>query len=1022
MKLVDGNSADQSQNKLQRRYDKGLLPAEKKPYLTELKNSFGPFIATESGRLILDVSSQIATLALGFSAKPLFGTVHHLESWTNRCDTNNIRNLRIEFRKFLQRKLGWTELNLFLCNSGSESNEIALGECYRTRKNPKAKKVLAFEGSFHGRLLLALASTWNPAKRVQYEWPDFTSSFVQYPEMKGDLETDPGIPEHWIDLFASATRSDFLEKLEQLKVEDGIHKGLFETEKSVLIEIRNQLISGNIFAILMEPIQCEGGDRYSSKRFHNALANMARDFQVPLIYDEVQTGFGLGGDFFWYQLFDLQDPAGEEIYPDYVVCAKKSQVGMVLSHTKIPFDESYGVHSFIRGCLQGWMVDQLQEHIFALEDVVRVHLNAVIEEFKEHLHSPRARGLSFSFDFKDKEALGRFIACRFEHGMLYYPAGSHTARFRLNTSFNDSLLKLLFQQLTAALKQAFGIEFDRYRLSKIDSIDSFSNDFHLMFSRLKMKQLDTKEELSEEDLHKHLTQLFNAARNNEHKQLRFEVLNVRNYSQYREQISALQKVVYEPVRQTPMCEFDQAFNDHDGFGVVILDGSNLIGLSVCSPMECFANVSGIRNSSNYGKKNTLYSADITVAEGYRGAKLGSFLKYSQLLQGFSRGYNSIEGRNRDRLATGMLAHNFSVGGLPLQYLAEDYKDQEEYRDCIYYRTDLKWQNASLNLSLGVHSPWGKIAFRDHLTEDNQAFAINKMCLSNFLSEAFLENLELIAKQFPVHQQHLFTASGQSESFDKAIKTIWKYRKVQRIICVEGTYFGHGSFMARSVALPGQDFYPVDHVPHPDRVGIQKALKILKSKLAENDYLAFCVEPLMQKNMQRMDLDFLKEASSLCKQKGIPVISNDSASAFNRYSAQSFSAGPLFDADVSVLFLGAQMGLVLAHEDFFVKDPLALISTWDGDEHTLQLYTSYLRYYIDHKNEIHDRRKLFDENLREIFEDQNQLEYELHNGFGWAHGALQQNLSSLLATTVCDGRYLIIPDDDSISEYLELHGS
>ena len=304
----------------------------------------------------------------------------------------------------------------------------------------------------------------------------------------------------------------------------------------------------------------------------------------------------------------------------------------------------------------------------------------------------------------------------------------------------------------------------------------------------------------------------------------------------------------------------------------------------------------------------------------------------------------------------------------------------------------------------------------------KGFAVNKMCLSNFLSESFLEALEDIAKQFPTPQQHFFTASGQSESFDKAIKTIWKFRKIQRVICLEGTYFGHGSFMSRSLALPGQDFYPVDYVPHPDRVGDDKALQTLKAKLEENDYLSFCIEPLMQKTMQRVDMDFLREASALCKAKGVPIISNDTTSAFHRYDSSSFSAGPLFDADVSVLFLGGQMGLVLANKDFFVEDPLALISTWDGDEHTLQLYKKYLDYYTTHRAEIHSRRKQFDTVLHKVFEYQAELKYEIRNGFGWAHGALQQNLSNLLNTTVCDGRYLVIPDDDSISQFLELYGS
>ena len=106
MKMVNGNAADQSMSKLQQRYDKGLIPAEKKPYLTQLQKSFGPFIATESDQIILDVSSQIATMALGFSARPLFGTMHHLETWTNRSDTENIRNLRSEFKQFFTTQTG----------------------------------------------------------------------------------------------------------------------------------------------------------------------------------------------------------------------------------------------------------------------------------------------------------------------------------------------------------------------------------------------------------------------------------------------------------------------------------------------------------------------------------------------------------------------------------------------------------------------------------------------------------------------------------------------------------------------------------------------------------------------------------------------------------------------------------------------------------------------------------------------------------------------------------------------------
>ena len=88
----------------------------------------------------------------------------------------------------------------------------------------------------------------------------------------------------------------------------------------------------------------------------------------------------------------------------------------------------------------------------------------------------------------------------------------------------------------------------------------------------------------------------------------------------------------------------------------------------------------------------MYSADITVREVYRGANSEVFKIFTVNSRAQQPVGEAIEGRNRDRLANSMLAHNFSVGGLPRQYLAEDYKDNEKYRDCIYYRTNLQWKH------------------------------------------------------------------------------------------------------------------------------------------------------------------------------------------------------------------------------------------------------------------------------------------------------------------------------------------
>ena len=84
-------------------------------------------------------------------------------------------------------------------------------------------------------------------------------------------------------------------------------------------------------------MQSEGGDCYSSDRFHQGLINLCHSFNVPLIYDEVQTGFHLSPRLFWHQQFKLKDPEGKPLFPHYITCAKKAQTGLVLSLREIYF-------------------------------------------------------------------------------------------------------------------------------------------------------------------------------------------------------------------------------------------------------------------------------------------------------------------------------------------------------------------------------------------------------------------------------------------------------------------------------------------------------------------------------------------------------------------------------------------------------------------------------------------------------------------------------------------------------------
>ena len=75
--------------------------------------------------------------------------------------------------------------------------------------------------------------------------------------------------------------------------------------------------------MLVEPIQGEGGVRMTSARFMRKLRLLTRIYDVPLVFDEVQTGWGMTGRLWAHELFDLPCP------PDLVTWAKKAQNGVL---------------------------------------------------------------------------------------------------------------------------------------------------------------------------------------------------------------------------------------------------------------------------------------------------------------------------------------------------------------------------------------------------------------------------------------------------------------------------------------------------------------------------------------------------------------------------------------------------------------------------------------------------------------------------------------------------------------------
>ncbi len=982
-----------SEQRLAATYRSGLIAAEKKPFLIDLTESSGPFLAIEQGDLICDGASQIASLGLGLNASALFGAAEHLESWINDTESDNFSAIRQAYQQLLQRQLGSDRFSAHFCGSGAEGIETALAHFFIHRSNPKARKVLAFEGSFHGRMMVALASTWNRAKREPFSWPGYESIFAPYPEMETSEFGAPAAPAGWVRLWSELSPPAFAEALSHCRA---AADRLLQAEIDSLVTVREHLQSGDIFAILIEPMQCEGGDCYSSARFHQGLACLATAMNVPLIYDEIQTGFGLGGEFFWHRMFDLRLVDQEPFFPAAVVCAKKAQTGLVLTLDSGPAATGqYSTASLIRGYIQASVINQFQESITLIEETNRQQLGQLLKKYDQHICRPRVQGLAFAFDLATPELLQRFVQHRFQHGLLFYPAGKKTARFRMNLGFRPEQILLFWSQLQSVLESALNDDPSAQAEIAVRPRETASYyEFHELFISQKLAWLEgtlsqgevTTTDFLEGQLERLLPEI----------NVEVVLLNKANYADFRARILQLQTEVYEPARQSSADEFDALFETENPLSILLLEENQIVAMAFAGPLEIFRHVRGVGDDPQLHDPTVAYMLDLTVVEQYRG-RLGRVLKQAITMLAPARGFTAMHGRNRDHLAAGMWAINLSLGSYSTKYLPDDYPDTKPFRDCIYYRCPTVWSEPPINLSSAIEMPLGISHLDASFVHNNLPVLVNKITLSNFVTRRYLDQLEETAKIFPAELRHLYTANGLSECIDKIAKVLWRHRQPRTgLLTIDGHDFGSGSLLARSLSGIGDPFFEVDRLPTPTGPEDRKFFNALESRLQADDLLAMFVEPLMRQSLGRLPFPVLERIVQSCRESGVPVVFNESASLFYRYAEQSFTAGgiPQIQPDAAVAYLGGQMALVATTNQFFIDKPLMLISTWDGDALSLSQFHRALVAVQSDPQTYFDTISTFQQNLSNIIQQDPHAASQLERGIGCLTGKLPESIAPL----------------------------
>lgn len=304
---------------------------------------------------------------------------------------------------------------LFFIDGGSLAVENALKVAFdwKVRKNKqtgvpgeKGAQIIHFKDAFHGRTGYTLSLTNTDPVKIshfpKFKWPRIINPKISFP-----------LEENLNEVI----------KLEEQAI-DEIH-----------FAIKNN--ANDIAAIIIEPIQAEGGDNHFRKEFLIKLREIASENDILLIFDEVQTGIGLTGKMWAFQHY---------VEPDIVTFGKKMQVCGIMVNDKIDEvpDHVFKKSSRINSTWGGNLVDMVrstrnleiieEDNLVENAEIVGKYLiNQLMEiqnEFSSLIYNTRGLGLFCAFDFIFPETRKPFLEQCFKHKLFILPCGVKTIRFR----------------------------------------------------------------------------------------------------------------------------------------------------------------------------------------------------------------------------------------------------------------------------------------------------------------------------------------------------------------------------------------------------------------------------------------------------------------------------------------------------------------------------------------------------------------------------------------------------------------
>ncbi|KAI9826850.1 MAG: 4-aminobutyrate transaminase [Thelocarpon impressellum] len=348
--------------------------------IANYQESVGNYIADLDGNVLLDVYAQIASIPVGYNNAHLRRAAtspEMISSLVNRPALGNFPQhdwasiLETGILKVAPKGLD----QVFTGMAGSDANETAYKAAFMWRRRqerggPEVEftsdelstsmnnqspgspqlSILSFTHGFHGRLFGSLSTTRSkPIHKLDipaFDWPQAPFPMLKYP-LEENVETNA----------AEEKRC------------------LAETERLIKEWPQPPV------AVVVEPVQSEGGDNHASPEFFRGLRALTRKLNVLFIVDEVQTGVGATGKFWAHEHWNLTHP------PDMVTFSKKAQTaGYYFGNPELRPNKPFRQFNT-------WMGDPTKAILFRaiIEEIERLDLVNNTAQVGDYLFSGLAR-------------------------------------------------------------------------------------------------------------------------------------------------------------------------------------------------------------------------------------------------------------------------------------------------------------------------------------------------------------------------------------------------------------------------------------------------------------------------------------------------------------------------------------------------------------------------------------------------------------------------------------------------------